>query len=61
MGMKQIDPAILNSIGVSFPEQRIDIRLRNVNVTGARWTKLVSRRFSIVFLYVFNFMKSMDF
>ncbi|XP_075975578.1 uncharacterized protein LOC142976197 [Anticarsia gemmatalis] len=46
-GMKPVDPAIINSVTLALPEQQMSFLLRRVNVTGARWTKLVERRFSL--------------
>ncbi|KPJ04304.1 hypothetical protein RR46_01588 [Papilio xuthus] len=43
MGMKPVDPAIINSVVVAMPEQGVSILLRNINVTGAKWTKLADR------------------
>ncbi|CAH2047058.1 unnamed protein product, partial [Iphiclides podalirius] len=47
MGMRPIDPAQINSVVVAMPEQQVTLLLRNVNVTGARWTKLAERRFNL--------------
>ncbi|KAJ8716592.1 hypothetical protein PYW07_003219 [Mythimna separata] len=46
-GMQPIDPTIINSVALSLPEQQTSFLLRRVNVTGARWTKLVGRRFDL--------------
>nr|NP_001298834.1 uncharacterized LOC106122270 precursor [Papilio xuthus]BAM18104.1 takeout/JHBP like protein [Papilio xuthus] len=43
MGMQPVDPAIINSVVVAMPEQGVSILLRNINVTGAKWTKLADR------------------
>ncbi|XP_063534956.1 uncharacterized protein LOC134744938 [Cydia strobilella] len=47
MGMRPIDPAVVNSVAVSLPEQHVSFLLRRVNVTGAKWTKLAERRFHV--------------
>ncbi|KOB72639.1 Takeout/JHBP like protein [Operophtera brumata] len=47
LGMKPIDPATINSVTVAIPELQMSFLLRNLNVTGARWTKLVERRFGL--------------
>lgn len=44
LGMKPIDPATINSVTVAIPEHQMSFLLRNLNVTGARWTKLIERR-----------------
>ncbi|XP_035450160.1 uncharacterized protein LOC118276102 isoform X2 [Spodoptera frugiperda] len=46
-GMQPVDPVIVNSVTVSLPEEQTTFSLRRVNVTGARWTKLVERRFGL--------------
>nr|XP_021192078.2 uncharacterized protein LOC110377482 [Helicoverpa armigera] len=46
-GMQPVDPAIINSVALALPEQHTSFSLRRVNVTGARWTKLVERRFNL--------------
>ncbi|XP_073954950.1 uncharacterized protein isoform X2 [Choristoneura fumiferana] len=47
LGMRPVDPTIVNSVVVSLPEQRVTFLMRRVNVTGAKWTKLVERRFQL--------------
>ncbi|XP_061714315.1 uncharacterized protein LOC133522869 [Cydia pomonella] len=47
MGMRPIDPAVVNSVAVTLPEQHVSFLLRRVNVTGAKWTKLAERRFHL--------------
>ncbi|KAF9420002.1 hypothetical protein HW555_003596 [Spodoptera exigua] len=46
-GMQPVDPAIVNSVSLALPEEQTTFALRRVNVTGARWTKLVERRFNL--------------
>ncbi|XP_013133340.1 PREDICTED: uncharacterized protein LOC106099361 [Papilio polytes] len=43
MGMLPVDPALVNSVVVAMPEQGVSILLRNINITGAKWTKLADR------------------
>ncbi|CAK1555364.1 unnamed protein product [Leptosia nina] len=47
LGMTPVDPLILNSVAVSVPEEQMSFLLRKVNVTGARWTKLIDRKFHV--------------
>ncbi|CAG4930225.1 unnamed protein product [Colias eurytheme] len=47
LGMTPVDPMILNSVTVSVPDDQMSFLLRKVNVTGARWTKLLERRFNL--------------
>ncbi|KAJ2950994.1 hypothetical protein O0L34_g5370 [Tuta absoluta] len=47
LGMKPVDPVIVNSVAVSMPEQDMSILMRRVNVTGAKWTKLADRKFNL--------------
>ncbi|XP_045450006.1 uncharacterized protein LOC123658700 [Melitaea cinxia] len=46
-GMKSVDPVILNSLTVALPDEQLSFLLRRVNVTGAKWTKLVERKFNL--------------
>lgn len=45
LGMKTVDPIILNSLTVALPEEQLSFLMRRINVTGARWTKLLERKY----------------
>ncbi|CAF4951695.1 unnamed protein product [Pieris macdunnoughi] len=45
LGMNPVDPMVLNSVTVAVPDEQMSFLFRKVNVTGARWTKLVDRKF----------------
>ncbi|XP_032516916.2 uncharacterized protein LOC116769831 [Danaus plexippus] len=47
LGMKTVDPIILNSLTVALPEEQLSFLMRRINVTGARWTKLLERKFNL--------------
>ncbi|XP_059057344.1 uncharacterized protein LOC131850944 [Achroia grisella] len=45
VGMKPIDPIILDSVAISLPEQQMSFLLRRANVAGTKWTRLADRKF----------------
>ncbi|XP_026749101.1 uncharacterized protein LOC113509873 [Galleria mellonella] len=45
VGMKPIDPVIVNSVAISLPEEQTSFLLRRANVTGTKWTRLADRKF----------------
>ncbi|KAM3965030.1 uncharacterized protein ACR2FA_000929 [Aphomia sociella] len=45
VGMKPIDPIIINSVTISLPEQQTSFLIRRLNVTGTKWTRLADRKF----------------
>ncbi|KAJ0183228.1 hypothetical protein K1T71_001204 [Dendrolimus kikuchii] len=47
LGMKPVDPLIINSVAISYEDQQTSFLLRRVNVTGARWSKLIERRINV--------------
>ncbi|KAL4713176.1 hypothetical protein ACJJTC_018821 [Scirpophaga incertulas] len=47
VGMKPVDPFLVNSVAVSLPEEQMSFLLRRANVTGGQWTKLADRRFNV--------------
>ncbi|XP_049872274.1 uncharacterized protein LOC126371107 [Pectinophora gossypiella] len=47
LGMTPVDPMVVNSVAISLPDQNLSILMRRVNVTGARWTRLVDRKFNL--------------
>ncbi|CAH0719951.1 unnamed protein product, partial [Brenthis ino] len=47
VGMKSVDPIILNSLTVALPAEQLSFLMRRINVTGAKWTKLAERKFNL--------------
>jgi hypothetical protein len=60
VGMKAVDPLLVNSVAIALPEEQLSILLRRANVTGARWTKLADRRLENNIFYNLSFSLSLS-